>query len=99
MCTCSMDKLGKLAYQDKQLLYKYKNDVDVPPLEMVDDVITASKCGNQVVATNTAVTTFTKLKKLTLSEGKCSRLHIGKSKTTCCANIKVNDTSIRESEK
>ena len=40
MCTCSMDKLGKLAYQDKQLLYKYKNDVDVPLLEMFDDVIT-----------------------------------------------------------
>ena len=61
MCTCTLDKLGKAAYQDKQLLYKYKNNVDVPPLEMVDDMVTASMCGNQVVATNTAVNTFTKL--------------------------------------
>ena len=66
---------------------------------MVDDVVTASMCGNQVVATNTAVNTFTKLKKLTLSESKCSRIHIGKSKSTCCATISVNNTSMKESEK
>ena len=41
MCTCTMDKLGKL---DKSLLYKYKETVEVPPLQMVDDIISASKC-------------------------------------------------------
>ena len=44
MCTTTMDKLCKLVYKDEQLLYKYKGIVDVPPLEMVDDIITASKC-------------------------------------------------------
>ena len=48
MCTCTMDKLGELAYKDKSLLYMYKNEVEVPPLEMVDDVITASKCENKL---------------------------------------------------
>ena len=94
MCTCTMDKLGKLAYEDKQLLYKYKNYVDVPPLEMVNYVITASKRGNHVNSTNTAVNTFSKLKKLTLSEGKCSRLHVWKSKYTNCANISIDNKSI-----
>ena len=49
MCTCTIDKLGKLAYKDKSLLYKYINEVEVPPLEMVDYIITAIKCGKQVI--------------------------------------------------
>ena len=94
MCTCSMDKLGKLAYSDTALLYKYKDKVEVPPLHMVDDVITASKCGNQVISTNAAVNMFTNLKKLKLSETKCSRLHIGKNKCDQCASISVNEEEI-----
>ena len=84
MCTCTMDKLGKLAYSDKSLLYKYKETVEVPPLQMVDDIISALKCGSQVVTTNSAVNTFTKLKNLQLSEAKCSRLHIGKKMWQLC---------------
>ena len=64
MCSCTMDKLGKQAYSDPHMMYNYKNEVAVPPLEMVDDIIQASKCGHQVVTNNTAVTTFAKLKKL-----------------------------------
>ena len=45
MCTCTMDKLGKQAYSDPSLMYKYRNKVSVPPLEMVHDVVCASKCG------------------------------------------------------
>ena len=69
-CTATMDQLGKQAYGDPNLLYRYKNQVDIPipPLQMVDDVIAASKCGKQTVLVNNAVTTFVKLKKLELSE-------------------------------
>ena len=62
MCTCSMDKLCKAAYKDERLLYKYKNEVLVPPLEMVDDIVAVSKCGTQVIQTNSAINTFIKLK-------------------------------------
>ena len=99
MCTSTMDKLGKQAYQDPNLMYKYKNNVFVPPLEMVDDVICASKCGSQVVATNTAVTTFVKLKKLQLGEKKCARLHIGRTNIQECSEIFVNGKHINEYEK
>ena len=73
-----MDKLCKLVYNDDKLLYKYKGKVAVPPLEMVDDIITANKCGNTAVALNQTVKRFIKLKKMTLSKDKCSQIHIGK---------------------
>ena len=50
MCSTSMDKLGKEVYDDPSLVYKYRNMVDVPPLEMVDDIITTSECGTTTVA-------------------------------------------------
>ena len=34
-CTSTMDKLPKEAYENEELLYKYKGEVLVPPLEMV----------------------------------------------------------------
>ena len=99
MCTCTIDSLSKISYTDHSLLYKYKNTVNVPPLQMVDDVITASKCGNQVVKTNSLVNTFVKLKKLELSGSKCSRIHVGKSKCKYCPKISVNKEPIKDSEK
>ena len=44
MCTTTMEKLCQLAYNDEKILYKYRGTVAVPPLEMVDDIITTSKC-------------------------------------------------------
>ena len=76
ICTTTMDKLCKLVYKDKNLVYKYKGNVEVPPLEMVDDVITVSKCESTSVALNQTVNSFVKLKKLTLSKHKCSKIHI-----------------------
>ena len=44
-CTSTMDKLGKKALEQPELLYKYKG-VPIPPLCMVDDVITVSNVEN-----------------------------------------------------
>ena len=52
LCTGTMDKLGKLVYENDHLAYKYRGKVVVPPLEMVDDVLTVSKCGTTGVAMN-----------------------------------------------
>ena len=68
-------------------------------LEMVDDVITASKCGQQVIATNAVVNGFAKVKKLHLSEAKCARIHVSKHKCDPCAKISVNGKPINESQK
>ena len=63
MCTTSMDKLCKLIYNDESVIYKYRGKVDVAPLEMVDDVITTSKCGSTSIALSQIVNTFMELKK------------------------------------
>ena len=99
MCACTMHKLRKLAYNDNTLSYKYRSEVKVRPLEMIEDIITASNCGKQVIQTNSAVTTFVKLKKLTFSESKCARIHVGKGKCEQFLYIAVNGKPIRESQK
>ena len=60
------DKLGKLCYANKELLFKYKNVVEVPPLCMVDDILSIQKC-KDAKKINSTINTFVELKKLTLS--------------------------------
>ena len=74
-CVTTMDKLAKLAYQNKELLYQYKGEVDVPPLEMVDDILTIQKCGAASSAINAEVNAFIEQKKLTLGSKKCTKIH------------------------
>ena len=98
MCTTTMDKLCQLAFNDEKILYKYRGTVAVPPLEMVDDIITTSKCGSTSVALNEAVNTFINLKKLKLSDKKCSKIHIGKN-IDLCPDHKVHGKELKSTEK
>ena len=100
MCTSSMDKLGKEVYDNPCLVYKYRGSVDVPPLEMVDNIITTSECGSTTVALNATLNLFVERKKLELSYNKCARIHIGKkSENQECHNIKVHKEDMKNSEK
>ena len=65
---------------------------------MVDDVICVSKCGSQVVASNSAVTAFVKPKKLQLGEKKCARVHIGRRNIQESPETFVNGKHINGSE-
>ena len=100
MCTNSMDKLCKLIYDKENLLFKYRGVVNVPPLEMVDDIVTAAKCGEKSVELNKLVNTFIENKKLELSVKKCANVHIG-NKTTRkeCPNKKVGSENMKEYRK
>ena len=64
MCTVTMDKLCKLILQDEQVLYKYRGKVTVPPLEMVDDIISFVKFGSTATAINAKINAFIETKKL-----------------------------------
>ena len=100
MCTTTMDKLGKEVYADPGLVYKFRGKVQVPPLEMVDDVISASKCGSTTVTLNACINSFMERKKLSLSADKCSRIHIGnKTNNPECASVKVHKGEMKNSEK
>ena len=63
-----IDKLPQKAYAEEAWLYKYKGEVSVPPLCMVDDVLTIQKCGATAVTINDEVNAFFEQKKLKLSK-------------------------------
>ena len=65
LCTSTMDKLPKEVYKTKNGLYQYKGKVDVPPIEMVDDILTIQKCGPAAEEMNHKVNAFIEQKKLT----------------------------------
>ena len=94
-CTTTMDKLGQIAYQDEELLYRYKGVVAVPPICMVDDVMSISKC-SESGKTNSVINSFIEMKKLKLSQKKCSRVHIGKGKQEC-PELKIHGEKMKDS--
>ena len=100
LCTATMDKLCKNVYKEDNLLYKYRQTIAVPPLQMVDDIITASECGVTSKALNSTVNEFIKMKKLTLSEKKCAKIHIGSKKSKeNCEEHKVRNEPMKKSSK
>ena len=100
LCTSTMDKVCKNVYNEDSLLYKYRQSIAVPPLQMVDDIITASKCGATSRALNSTVNEFIKMKKLNLSEKKCAKIHVGSNKTKeNCQDHKVKEATMKSSSK
>ena len=50
--------------KESKLLYSYKEDVVIPPLGMVDDVLAVSACGSESVAMNAFLNAKTSIKRL-----------------------------------
>ena len=80
------------------MVYKYKDKVDVPVLEMVDDVLCVTKCSNKTIAANATINSFMELNKLKLSAEKCSKIHIGK-KNYQCPQLKVHERDMKQAQK
>ena len=100
MCTVTMDKLCKLILQDEQVLYKYRGKVNVPPLQMVDDIISAVKCGSTATALNSIINRFIELKKLKLGFDKCLKIHIGNQLSSeMCPEQYIHGQDMKSSEK
>ena len=95
-CTNTMDKLGKIVYSDKKLLYKYKG-TNVPCLQMVDDILTITKCKPTAITMNATINTFIETKKLKLAHQKCSVIHVGK-KCGNCPTIKVHGQEMHKAK-
>ena len=95
-CTNTMDKLGKIVYKDKKLLYNYKGTA-VPCLQMVDNILTITKCDSTAITMNTTVNTFIETKKLKLSHKKCSVIHVRK-KCGECPQLKVHGKPMHKAE-
>ena len=95
MCIATTDKLDKKVYDEKEHLYKYKGEVDVPPLEMVDDILTLQNCGLASEAINNQVNNFIEQRKLTLGQKKCVKIHVGK-KCNSCDKLNVHEKVMKE---
>ena len=100
MCTNTMDKLCKHVYKNQSLQYQYRGKVGVPPQEMVDDIVTVSKCGATSVAINACVNSFIEQKKLKLNPEKCAKIHVGRksSESNCPKNL-VHKEQMKHSDK
>ena len=101
-CTTSMDKLGQMSYENDDILYKYKNEVCIPSLGMVDDILSIQKCSMDSVKANAVINGFIESKKLTLSKKKCHRIHISKKCPSTdfeCPVLKVHEAKKSDSSR
>ena len=97
ICTTVMDKLAKIFYKDENLLYKYKKEVEIPVLGMVDDVLSVTKCSEVSVMTNATIVSFMEINKLKLAAKKCAKIHVGK-KCNNCPKLHVHGEQMKESQ-
>ena len=100
-CSLQVDTLGKQFMSDSQMMeqvYKYKNCVTIPPISMVDDILTVTECGVNSIKVNAAVQSKVDTKRLTLSEDKCAKMHFGKG-INMCPYLKTHCSEMLSSKK
>ena len=76
-CAVQIDTLGKECYLYNEGMFLYKECVYVPPLGMIDDVASFSKCGADALKTNAIINAKMESKKLEFGASKCVNIHIG----------------------
>ena len=82
-CSVQVDMIGKECLKEKKNLYFYRNSVEIPPLSMVDDLLSLSKCGLESVRTNAFINAKSNMKRFQFGESKCHKIHVGKKNTNC----------------
>ena len=73
LCTNSMDIISK---ECKLKEFVYKEDVKIPKIGFVDDVLDINKCGKETLEMNKYTRDQMNKRKLQLSFDKCARMHI-----------------------
>ena len=79
-CSKTLDGIGKECLENGKYTYKYKDIVEIPPLIMLDDLITISECGHKTTMVNSYVKFKTSSKKLQFGNQKCKKIHVGKTR-------------------
>ena len=69
----------------------------MPPLLMVDDILTISKCSPTALAMNSTLNAFIESKNLRLSHKKCVAIHVGKSKGSC-PELKIHEEKMHRGD-
>ena len=55
LCGKQIDEIGKECLEASKYTYKYKGDVEIPPLIMLDDLIIISECGYKTAMANSYI--------------------------------------------
>ena len=79
-CAKQVDEIGKECLERKKYIYKYKGEVEIPPLSMMDDLISISECGVKTAMVNSYIRFKSLSKKLQFGSEKCKKIHVGKLK-------------------
>ena len=83
-----VDTIGKECLEMNKHLFMYKDMVPIPPLGLVDDLLTISTCGVKTSLLIRFINTKSALKKLQFGTVKCVKLHGGKGAQICSVKIK-----------
>ena len=83
ICAIHIDKICDEATKRENMNFKYKDKIMIPPLNMIDDVLTLSECGCKSVEMNSYINSQFELKNLTLNSDKCHQIHIGNQNLKC----------------
>ena len=83
-CSVSIDTIGKECLQNsQQSLYKYKQTTNIPPLSLIDDIISISNCSSESIFMNATIQSKIQGKRLELGQRKCFQMHVGKPCPSC----------------
>ena len=95
-----VDTMGKECLEEGKHPYFYKNKVPIPPLGLVDDLLTISPCGYQTTMMNTYINSKSAMKKLQFGTSKCIKMHIGKTcNKTLCKDLFVDGWKLNVARK
>ena len=90
-----------LEKQNVKNLYHYKDLVPIPPLGLVDDLLTVTRCGFQTAIMNKFINDKAATKKLQFGVSKCVKMHIGRNEIKpLCPNLYLDNwkLSVQEDE-
>ena len=89
-CAVQIDTLGKeVLKDDSDKLYKYKGFVRIPPMALIDDILTVTPCGIDSILMNAAVQSKVNNKRLELGHKKCFKMHVG-NEASKCPTLKIH---------
>ena len=94
MCALSIDKIGKDSIENKEHLYLYKGEVEIPLLGMIDDGLLITECGVKSIEGNSYLNARIEMNKLKLNENKCHKIHSGPASQYCPALLVHDDTML-----
>ena len=87
-CTTQIDNIAvEHEVNLKGHLYKYKDEVEVPPLGQIDDQLILPPCGLNSLLASSHLNAMTNLKTLQFGAHKCVYLHVGAKKIPCPQHI------------